>query len=144
MDDKTRSIIIRAYGKVLGARSYSCGKERDLPFPKKLIRQALAEEILVGKHDQDFRNNLEAGFVELETFIPGAELEQVKAWEGTFQKEQELIKKARNPNDVVEQVPHLSGKISFPQHIQLDISKRMKMRLEQIQAMKDLSLIWKE
>ena len=144
MGEKTRKTIIQAYGAILAARTYSCGKERDLPFPKNPIRQALAEEILVGKHDQDFRNSLEVGFVELETFIPDTEFEQVKAWEDTFHKEQEIIKKAKNPNDVVEQVAHLIGKKSYPQHIHSEIIKRMKMRLEQIQAMKGLSSIWKE
>lgn len=144
MDEKTRGTIIRAYGKILGARTFSCGKEGDLPFPKSLIRQALAQEILVGQHDQDFRNNLEAGFVELETFIPDTEFEQVKAWEDTFHKGQEIIKKAKDPNDVVEQVAHLIGKKSYPQHIQSEIVNRMKMRLEQIQAMKGLSSIWRD
>ena len=59
----------------------------------------MAQEILVGQHDQDFRNNLEAGFVGLETFIPDTEFEQVKAWGDTFHKGQEIIKKAKNPND---------------------------------------------
>jgi len=144
MDEKTRKAIIQAYGAKLAASTYSCGKERDLPFPKNLIRQALAEEILTGKHDRDFRNNLEVGFVELETFIPDADFEQIKAWEDTFQKGQAIIKKAKNPNDVVDRVADLIGEKSFPLHIQSEISKRMKMRLEQIQAMKDLSSIWKE
>ena len=96
------------------------------------------------KEKSDKYEAIQVGFVELETFIPDADFEQIKAWEDTFQKGQAIIKKAKNPNDVVDRVADLIGEKSFPLHIQSEISKRMKMRLEQIQAMKDLSSIWKE
>jgi hypothetical protein len=145
MDEKTRKTIIQAYGRVLEASSkYTCGKERDLPFPKKLIRQALAEAILMGKHDQNFRNILGNLLLELETFIPDAEFEQIKTWEDTLQKGQETVKKAKNPNDAAKEVAELIVKTNLPEQTQLDILKRTERRLEQIQAMKGLSSIWEE
>jgi len=79
VDADRRRDIISAYGQVLENRRLIVGREKDLPFPKDLIRQALAEELLENQ-EGTLRNALEVGFLELESFLPDQEFELMKAF----------------------------------------------------------------
>ena len=143
MDDKRRMTMIQAYAGILESRIYSCSREKDLPFPKSLIRQAMAEEIMVGKHDYKIRNNLENGFVELESFVTDIEFERVKSWEESFTGGKETVAGSDNPIHAVDQSAYPNHKPIYPHHIQSRILRKMEIRLEQIQAMRTLAEIWK-
>ncbi len=71
MDVSLRQEIISAYGRLLQKKSslLPLGRESDLPFPKDLIRQAIAEE-LAEKQNEKLRHALKVAFAALESFVP--------------------------------------------------------------------------
>mgnify|MGYP001103337434 CR=1 FL=1 len=148
MDAKSRQAIISAYGKALQNRAYSCGKESDLPYPKNIIRQANAEELLMGNLDEKEHNAFEVGFIELESFIPDEEFKPIKAWEDNLRKGQEMIKEKPpgkiDQKNLVDELAKMISKMPFPEDTNKRVLERMYKRLEQIQAIKILAEIWKE
>lgn len=74
--------VINDYGKALVERSLSgctsIGLETELPFPKDVIRLAIAQILLTQDIDEEFRKNLEFGYIELESFLPAKEYEILK------------------------------------------------------------------
>ncbi len=142
MDPKQRQIIISAFGKSIGIRPYPFGKEADLPFPKTAIRQALAEEILMGAYNEKSGNFLEGAFGELETFLSDKEFDQVKPYAEFFEKTKEF--KITDPIQLSKKIQELCPNLSVGIDISKMINSRMNKRLEQIKAMKILLDIWKE
>lgn len=76
MDNQTLQEIIQAYGKVLLTKPErllftvpSALPESILPFPKQVIRKALAQVLLVWELDADIRDKLESGYLLLDDFI---------------------------------------------------------------------------
>lgn len=76
MDNQTLQEIIQAYGKVLLTKPErllftvpSALPESILPFPKQVIRKALAQVLLVWELDTDIRDKLESGYLLLDDFI---------------------------------------------------------------------------
>lgn len=76
MDNQTLQEIIQAYGKVLLTKPErllftvpSALPESILPFPKQVIRKALAQVLLVWELDSDIRDKLESGYLLLDDFI---------------------------------------------------------------------------
>jgi len=76
LDNQTLQEIIQAYGKVLLTKPErllftvpSALPESILPFPKQVIRKALAQVLLVWELDSDIRDKLESGYLLLDDFI---------------------------------------------------------------------------
>ena len=80
MDVSLRQEIISAYGRLLQKRSslLPFGRESDLPFPKGLIRQAIAEE-LAEKQNEKLRHALKVAFAALESFVAAEGFEARKS-----------------------------------------------------------------
>lgn len=76
MDNQKLQEIIQAYGRVLLTKPErllftvpSALPESILPFPKHVIRKALAQVLLVWELDADIRDKLESGYLLLDDFI---------------------------------------------------------------------------
>ena len=80
MDIQRRRHVISSYGAVLQHRHSSVGRESDLPYPREMIRRALAQDLLE-EVDEERRNALACGLVELESFVSDNEADLVQAWE---------------------------------------------------------------
>jgi len=77
MDDALRWKIISAYGAVLEKQGMRTGSESELPYPKNIIRRAIAEE-LIALTTPELRGALEGGYIGLENFLSPEEYEVVK------------------------------------------------------------------
>ena len=106
--------IIAAYGSILEKGESVFHRESDLPFPKEIFRQALAEELVNGTDAKwvqkplevafsNFKqNSLEVAFLTLEFFLPDDEFQlcnqmhSVLAYSNwTKEKNQESLKKEK-------------------------------------------------
>jgi len=94
MDPRQRIEIISAFGAVLEKGKSLVGRESNLPFPKELIRLAMAEE-LVSPTLPETLGVIEAGFIELESFVSDEEYLQVQRFDHALAKVQQLT----DPND---------------------------------------------
>jgi hypothetical protein len=72
--------VINAYGKAITKRSLTYGLETELPFPKDVIRLAIAQILLTQDIDEEFRGELEFGYLDLEYFLPAKEYEIMKPY----------------------------------------------------------------
>lgn len=93
MDTEYRDRIISAYGMHLEAtKSKSAfGRESDLPYPKNLIRQALAEE-LAFETIPELIEVTEAAFLSLEDFISDDDYLLVQRFEVLLAQRDNILK----------------------------------------------------
>ena len=136
MKSTQRIEIISAYGNILENRRLIVGRESDLPFPKELIRQALAEE-LVNPSRPELLNALEIAFLELESFLTDEEFELVSQFlkavaEGAPLLEKGDIDLAQKAAALIADTPREAIEI------QGKIARQQEERLRQVENMREL------
>ncbi len=95
MDAEARIEIISAFGAHLEARKSAFGRESELPYPKELIRQALAEE-LTSPNMPKLIDAMESGFLLLEDFVSDPDYAVVQRYESVLAKRGELLNTERD------------------------------------------------
>jgi len=125
--------IISAYGAVLQNRRLTVGRESDLPSPKEIIRNALAEE-LVNPADLEMVNALEVSFIELESFLSDEEFEVVSQFERAIAEGKRLMEEG----DPKRAAALISGVPKEAMEIQRKINQQQEERLRQIQNIRQL------
>ena len=127
--------IIRAYGDVLAnpQGSTPARSETELPYPKPLIRNAIAQVLLKETDDQK-RNALEVAYVSLEWFLPEDEFTP-------FRREKEMIAGFKNGTLPVDKLRKmvLSIEDQHPDHY-TPITERMKARQDELYVLRRLAL----
>ncbi len=118
MDADTRIAIISAFGAHLEQKKMQFGRETELPYPKELIRQALAEELVVPTMPQ-LVNAMEAAFLHLEDYVSDHEYEIARLYEEVLSRGQRL----KDPTNAAAAVDLANGigKVSGPM---LELMKR--------------------
>lgn len=87
LDEKQRIGIILEYQKCFGKLVCGMGNESDLPFPKKLIKIALIEELMFPREKgldiqkEEFVKFLEDCLLMLDKFLPSEEYNRVKLYD---------------------------------------------------------------
>lgn len=136
MDSNQRIEIIAAYGDVLENRTFSVGRESDLPFPKQLIREALSEELLNPTYPE-MLNALEVGFVELESFLPEEQYLLVTQFEKAVTDAHKTVD-AGEVQSLKKAASSIAKSGELVREIQQEISQRYEERLRQVQNMRQL------
>lgn len=77
--------VLSAYSETLEARRYSVGRLKWLPHPKEIITEALTQE-LKDPTFPDMADALEDALIELESFVPDEEFDQVAEFERSVKK----------------------------------------------------------
>ena len=91
MDTETREKIVSAFGAHLEAKTLQFGRESDLPYPKELIRQALAEAI-VYETNPKLMEAMESCFLFLEDFVSDEDFIIVQRYEHLLAQRHQLLK----------------------------------------------------
>lgn len=141
-----REEIIQAYGKLLQNSSKYCMPESDLPFPKDVIRHALASA-LVEKLDENMRNSVEVGFLELEHFLSPEEFEVVNSFFG-LSVDKDIVaamKKYRSGDLKIDEGERMRVMEKFNKvspgvvSIMDKVSKRVKERYYQMRVLRSIA-----
>jgi len=130
--------VINDYGKALVERSLSgCTNirlETELPFPKDVIRLAIAQILLTQDIDEESRKNLEFGYIELESFLPAKEYEILKPFYTATSDAEKITKGGENKakedwrkaDKIIENAVKATGGKLFS-----EILERMRTRFDQ-------------
>lgn len=110
MDAAIRIEIISAFGAHLETKKSVFGRESELPYPKELIRQALAEE-LVCPTMPELVDVMEGGFLHLEEFVSDEESDIAQRYEQVLARGQ-LLKQSSDSvaaSDLAKETLEVSG-----------------------------------
>lgn len=113
--------IFTEYLKILESRKYTAGRAIDLPFPKEIIRKAIVQELLNPTH-KSLRHDMEAAYLELETFI--------------CEKDFEIVKKYEQSSGSKKTSPVITKGLSEYSEIRRRILDSQKMRMEKLRRLK--------
>jgi hypothetical protein len=91
MDAQTRDKVVSAFGAHLEAKKLQFARESDLPFPKEVIRQALAEAIVYETNPR-LVEAIESCFLFLEDFVSDEEFIVVQRYEHLLAQRHQLLK----------------------------------------------------
>jgi hypothetical protein len=133
MSAEQRGEVISRYEQLLQKYSAPVAREADLPYPKKLIRRAIREE-LSENPDFEMRSYLEIAFVQLECFLPPEEFKVVHDFKRASALAQELAKSG-DPRDIVASAGILS-KVKGDKAVRIleKISRKIRQRIAEIRA----------
>lgn len=110
MDNYKLQEIIQSYGKLLLTKPTrllftvpSALPESILPYPKQVIRKALAQVLLAWELDTDMRDKLESGYLLLDDFIGDADFTALLEFENDVlavvdSRDDEILKKTIRDN----------------------------------------------
>ena len=137
MEPSKRIEIISAFGSHLEQGKSFAGRESELPFPKELIRQALAEE-LVDPSVPSMVEAMEAGFLHLEEFVSDTEFYQVQAYETALARAREISKEGdqKAALSAAQALSGIDGAVAVMKKISEAQSVRAR-QLENIRALRD-------
>lgn len=134
-DAERRSTIIADYLRVLENCPLSVSRESSLPYPKKIIRHAIIEELRENPASE-LRNYLEVAYVQLETFLPWDEYRLLRGFQFACAITQEVARSGK-PRDIIASARLLDrneGRRAV--EIQESISEQMKKRQEEISSIR--------
>jgi hypothetical protein len=141
-DIKFLNKVINAYGKALEERSLSIGLETKLPFPKDVIRFAIYQVLHIQDLDINFRQDLEAGYIELESFLPAEEYEILEPFYAALTDEGKITTggESKVKQDWEKAVQAMDNAIKATdaqllKEIQDRMRARMGQRLKEIEAL---------
>lgn len=143
MDPRKRVEIISAFGAVLEKGKSLVGRESDLPFPKELIRLAMAEELvnptfcLSGYSLPETLGVMEASFIMLESFVSDEEHLQVQRYELVLQSAQQL-KDSNDKTSVLEVVKALAEVDNAAIQVLNRVNKLTEARSQQLAQIRAL------
>lgn len=138
-NQRLRWDIIKSYGKVLGDKKGTYGRESDLPYSKELIRKAIVMELLTNtEKDEKITNALETSYLCLEDFLSDDEFKSAQPFYGAMGNAYEKIKGGIqvDPVEMAQSMIKEDGGKS----IIMDgkVSKRRHVRLQQLQKLKSV------
>jgi hypothetical protein len=133
MESGARLEIIAAYGNALAGRRHSVSAETELPHPRGVIHDALAEELRAPTHP-DYLEALTVGFVQLASFLPEDEAAQVQRAEDTLLGARDLIQEGTEEarERAVEMVKEIPEEVPA---IQRRVRERMEKRLKEAEGL---------
>jgi hypothetical protein len=133
MDTTERLDIIATYGGVLAGRSHSVSPESELPHPRGVIDEALAEELKAPTHP-DYLEALTVGYVQLASFLSEGEARLVREAEDALIGARDLIQEGTEDarERAVEMVKAISEEVPA---IQRRLRDRMEERLREAEAL---------
>ncbi|GLI33720.1 hypothetical protein [Desulforhabdus amnigena] len=134
-----RKEIISAYLDMLEKCSSPVEPETCLPFSKKIIRQAIFEE-LAESPDAESRAGLEVACLQLESFLPEPEYRVIEEFKFASILAQEMAKSG-NPKDIMISAV-LLGQAMGERAVKIEeqISEKIRKRMKQIHEIR-LSLL---
>jgi hypothetical protein len=135
MDEHPRYVILRAYGDVLATpQGFSPARsETELPYPKHVIRNAIAQ-VLLEEVDDKKRDALETGYLSLEWFLPEEEF-------APFRREKEMVAGFKNGTLSADELAKMTLSIEdqHPGHYD-PITERIKARGDELNVLRRLAL----
>lgn len=133
LDEDRRWEIISAYGHLLEKCSSPVEREEDLPYPKKVIRSAIYEELRENP-DSEFRSHLEIAFAQLESFLPQTDYRVIEDFKYASKLALDLARSGDPVNVIASARILKQGKGERALRIQEKISEKMRERLAQIRS----------
>lgn len=99
LNSEKRRQIISTYLNTLNALKHPIRNERELPYSKRLIEEAIIEE-LCDRPDSELRGQLEIGFAEIESFIPLEDFEMLQDFKEAC-SQAEALAQTGTPGDIL-------------------------------------------
>lgn len=127
-----RSAIISAYLHVLEKIKGPLAVDLELPFPKEQIAQAILSE-LADNPECDLRNQLEIGFVLLESFVAYDEYRAVEDFKNASLCA-EKIAESGNPSSILESA-HLMRQVRGERAVKVQERIHEKMKKRQLELL---------
>jgi len=121
ISDSRRTYILKEYNKVLENRKYTVDRASNLPFPKEVIRKAIIQELLNPTY-KSLIHDMEAAYLELETFV--------------CEKEFKIIKKYEKDGVSKKTSPVITQGLSEYTEIRRKLLDSQKRRLEELRRLK--------
>jgi hypothetical protein len=109
-------------------------RESELPFPKAMIRQAIAEE-LQECHDETYQTKLGILYLILENFLPDEHVVQYDKLREFGEQASSGMQAGKPGLEVLGPLAH----IQFDHIIDTNILERMKKRLEELEEYKEIA-----
>ncbi len=134
-NDKFLEKVINSYGQVLTKRNSMVGLETDLPYSKDLIRRAIALVLLTGELSDKERDDLEGGYLELESYIPAQEYEVYKNFETSLFNAEQIVKSGEEEDIKKAILTVANSPGDRASEILGNINRRKKQRINEILAL---------